>query len=188
VKLIVGLGNPGAKYERTRHNVGFWVIDRIAQRERIELGEAVCSALVGRGTSSGEPVVLAKPRTFMNRSGQAVAALLKELQLGLADLLVVYDDLDLPVARLRVRARGSAGGHRGIQSIIEQLGSTEFSRVRVGIGRPPDGVEVISYVLEPLDAEPLQAFDAIVERAANAVGVFIQVGIERAMQEFNSVQ
>lgn len=186
MKLIVGLGNPGTKYEHTRHNVGFWVIDKVAQRNNLVLDESVCSARVGRGQSRGEPIVLAKPQTFMNRSGQSIAALLRELQLGLADLLVVYDDLDLPVTRLRVRSRGSAGGHRGIQSIIEQVGSTEFSRVRIGIGRPPEGVEVISYVLEPLDQECLQNFDAAVEGAAAAVETFVEFGVERAMQEHNA--
>lgn len=187
MKLIVGLGNPGPKYERTRHNVGFWVIDKLAQRNRIALGEAMGLATVGRGEGNREPFVLAKPQTFMNRSGQSVAALQQELQTGLADLLVVYDDLDLPLGRLRVRARGSAGGHRGIQSILEAVGSGEFCRVRIGIGRPPLGVEVVSYVLEPLSEESLQSFEAIVDRAADAVDRFLAAGVERAMQDFNSV-
>lgn len=187
MKLIVGLGNPGPKYEHTRHNVGFWVIDKLAQRNRVAFDEAMGWASVGRGESHGEPLVLAKPQTFMNRSGQSVAALQQELQTGLTDLLVVYDDLDLPFGRLRVRARGSAGGHRGIQSILDAVGSADFCRVRIGIGRPPQGVEVVSYVLEPLNQETLQRFAAIVDRAADAVDRFLAAGVERAMQDFNSV-
>lgn len=187
MKLIVGLGNPGLKYDRTRHNVGFWVIDKLAQRNRIALGEAICLATVGRVQSHDEPFVLAKPQTFMNRSGQSVTALQQEFRAGLTDLLVVYDDLDLPLGRLRVRARGSAGGHRGIQSILEAVGSSEFGRVRIGIGRPPLGLDVVSYVLEPLNEEAWQSFQAIVDRAADAVERFIASGVERAMQDFNSV-
>lgn len=186
MKLIVGLGNPGPKYERTRHNVGFWVIDKLAQKHKIELTEACGAALIGRGDCSGEAIVLAKPQTFMNRSGLAVAALLRELRIDLADLLIVYDDLDLPLGRLRVRARGSAGGHRGIKSILDELGSEGFSRLRIGIDRPAPGVEVIDYVLESLNSEQMRGFAAVVDRAADAVEMFISAGVERAMQAFNS--
>ncbi len=185
MKLIVGLGNPGKRYERTRHNLGFLVVDRLAHQHRIEVKKKLCDALVGEWRDDGERIVLAKPQTFMNRSGLAVKALLHEFCGTAEDLLAVYDDLDLPLGRIRIRAKGSAAGHRGILSILENLGGAPFSRVRIGIGRPPEGVDPADYVLSPFDSEEAAELDKIVGRAGEAVDCFLRDGAQRAMEIYN---
>ena len=185
MKLIVGLGNPGKKYQKTRHNLGFLVIDRLAQQNHIEIDKRLCDALVGEWMSSGETIVLAKPQSFMNRSGEAVTELLAEYRGTAADLVVVYDDLDLPLGRIRIRPRGSAGGHRGILSIQEHLAGTPFCRVRVGIGRPPEGTDAVDYVLEPFTAVEQDSLSEIIERAAASVECILTEGVEPAMGRFN---
>lgn len=187
MKLIVGLGNPGRRYERTRHNIGFWVVDRLATRYRIEVDKRLCNALVGEGFEDGERIVLVKPQTLMNRSGIAVKALLGEYQGGAEDLLVVYDDLDLPLGRLRVRVRGSAAGHRGILSILENVSTVSFVRVRVGIGRPPEGMEAADYVLSPFEVEEAAEVDRVLGRAVEAVDCILREGPKRAMELHNRV-
>ena len=188
MKLIIGLGNPGAKYERTRHNIGFWVVDRIAQEFGITLSECIGAALVGRGRCGDEPILLAKPQTYMNRSGESVQALLREFDAQTADMIVVYDDLDLPLGRIRIRAKGSAGGHRGIQSILDGVKVESFTRVRLGIGRPPAGVEPAAFVLEPLGQEARKEFDDLVVRGAEAVRMVLQDGVQRAMERCNQAK
>jgi PTH1 family peptidyl-tRNA hydrolase len=185
VKLIVGLGNPGKRYERTRHNLGFLVVDRLTQQHRVEMRKRLCGALVGEWLNDGERIVLAKPQTFMNRSGLSVKGLLHEYCGTAEDLLVVYDDLDLPLGRIRIRAKGSAAGHRGILSILDNLDGAPFSRVRVGIGRPPEGVDPADYVLSPFDSEQAAELDKVVGRAAEAVDCFLRDGPQRAMELYN---
>jgi peptidyl-tRNA hydrolase, PTH1 family len=185
VKLIVGLGNPGKRYERTRHNLGFLVVDRLAQQHRIDVKKKLCDALVGDWRDDGERIVLAKPQTFMNRSGLAVKGLLHEYCGTAGDLLVAYDDLDLPLGRIRIRAKGSAAGHRGILSILENLGGAPFSRLRVGIGRPPEGVDPADYVLSPFSSEQVAERDTVVGRAAEALECFLRDGPQRAMEVYN---
>jgi peptidyl-tRNA hydrolase, PTH1 family len=185
VKLIVGLGNPGALYERTRHNVGFMILDRIAAQTHIAIEQRLCDALVGEGTIEGRSVVLAKPQTYMNRSGQAVACVLRQKALPPDDLIVINDDLDLPFGRIRVRPNGSAGGHRGLVSIAEELAAATFSRVRLGIGRPPENCEVIDYVLENFTATELEQLDGILERSADAIRCLLREGIDRTMATYN---
>jgi PTH1 family peptidyl-tRNA hydrolase len=185
VKLIIGLGNPGTKYERTRHNIGFRVVDRLAQQTETPLSESICDAIVGRGFFDGEKIVLARPQTYMNRSGDCAQALLREFQIDPADMIVIYDDLDLPFGRIRIRAQGSAGGHRGIQSILDGIGGAPFIRVRLGIGRPPEGVDAAAFVLEPLTAEAVKVFDEVIARGADAVSSILKDGTERAMENFN---
>jgi len=185
VKLIVGLGNPGKRYERTRHNVGFLVVDWLAQRHAVRVEMRLDEVLVGEWRDDGTRVIFAKPQTFMNRSGSAVKNLLHECRETPDDLLVVYDDLDLPFGRIRIRAKGSAAGHRGMLSILEHLGDASFSRVRVGIGRPPEGVDPADYVLAPVDGEEAVEFDKVIERAADAVDCFISEGLQRAMELYN---
>ena len=174
MKLIVGLGNPGRRYERTRHNLGFLVIDRIAAQNRIELGKIFCDALVGEGALENDKVVLAKPQTYMNRSGESVAPLGREYGIGPEDLIVINDDLDLPFGRIRIRPSGSAGGHRGLVSIMEKLAGAQFHRVRIGIGRPPEGMESAEYVLEPFNAAESEGLDEIVARAAESVSCLVR--------------
>ncbi len=185
MKLIVGLGNPGVKYQGTRHNIGFSVIYRLAQRNHIEVSERVKDALIGRWVSGGRMILLAKPQTFMNRSGLAVRDLLADCHGTADDLIVVTDDLDLPFGRIRIRPHGSAGGHRGMLSIQEQLADAPFCRVRVGIGRPPEGMNSVDYVLEPFSATEQEALGAYMERAAAAIECILTDGVDRAMERFN---
>jgi PTH1 family peptidyl-tRNA hydrolase len=185
VKIVVGLGNPGSKYDGTRHNIGFLVIDRLAQQHHIALDQRRCDALLGLGKSHEEPLLLAKPETFMNRSGVAVAALLQQYGVTAADLVVIYDDLDLPLGRIRIRTKGSAGGHRGVSSIIEHLCAVPFNRIRIGIGRPPEGTVAIDHVLAPFGAAEMTDLAKAIERSAAALDCLIHEGAAAAMGVYN---
>lgn len=187
MKLIVGLGNPGRRYARTRHNAGFQAIDRLAGVWKIPVRRHRVHALVGEGERAGEVIWLAKPLLFMNNSGLVVAPLLRQLGGGPADLLVIHDDLDLPPGKLRLRGRGSSGGHRGVQSIIQELGTGEFARLKVGIGRPAESreVEVIDYVLHPFSRGEREIVEQALARAPEAVEIWITRGLEAAMNEVN---
>jgi PTH1 family peptidyl-tRNA hydrolase len=185
VKLVIGLGNPGKKYDRTRHNVGFLVVDHIASQNEVKVKTRRCNALVGEWRSGGEKIVLAKPQGYMNRSGESVKALIRELHASPEDIVVVYDDLDLPFGRIRIRSKGSAGGHRGVASIIDSLAGARFDRVRIGIGRPPAGMDPADYVLEPFSAQEVAELDDVVSRAGQAVICLLQDGSQRAMAQFN---
>lgn len=188
MKLVVGLGNPGKKYQRTRHNLGFLVVDRLAKKNELTVKQKVGDALVAESSRNGEKIVLAKPQTFMNRSGLAVKELLGKYRGTTEDLLVVYDDLDLPFGRIRVRPQGSAGGHRGMKSILESFAGAPFCRVRVGIGRPPDDVDPVDYVLEPFNQAESRELSELIDRAAAAVECILRDGIQRAMELFNRPQ
>ncbi len=183
MKFVVGLGNPGRKYSQTRHNVGFTVVEKLAACFTIEKEESRFNALLGHIRIHGERVVLVKPLTFMNLSGQAVQPLMHWYKADLADLLVIYDDLDLPCGTLRIRAGGGSGGHRGMTSIINRLGSRDFSRIRIGIGRPPG--EAVDWVLGSFPPQEKELVDQAVERAARAVEYWVANGIERTMNEYN---
>jgi peptidyl-tRNA hydrolase, PTH1 family len=185
VKLIVGLGNPGKRYEHARHNFGFLVIDRLANQHDVAVKKNLCDALVGHWSFGGEQIILAKPQTFMNRSGAAVDRLLREYGATTENLVIVYDDLDLPFGRIRIRTRGSAAGHRGVLSILETLAGAPFYRVRVGIGRPPDGMNAVDYVLQPFDDEEMRELNEIVDRAADSVVCLLRDGPRRAMELYN---
>lgn len=185
MKLIVGLGNPGKRYELTRHNLGFLVVDRLAAKTGIVLNEKRCDSILGQGRCEKEAVVLAQPQTFMNRSGATVGCLLAEIDTNATNLVVIYDDLDLPFGQIRIRARGSAGGHRGMLSIVEYLGTAEFSRIRLGIGRPPDGMDAADYVLENFAATEHAAIDEIVDQAAQSAICLVNEGIHQAMALYN---
>lgn len=179
--VIVGLGNPGAEYAHTRHNLGFMVVETLARRWHIELRDASSALRLGSGAIADRTVRLAEPRAFMNRSGEALA----QLPLMADDtLMVVHDDLDLPAGQLRVRPRGSSAGHRGIESIADHLGP-EFTRIRIGIGRPLDGQDVVDFVLAPLSPTELVDIGRSVERAADAVECVVTDGIAVAMNRFN---
>ena len=185
MKLIVGLGNPGKRYEGTRHNVGFLVVDWIAAQSKIAIDSKHFGAVVGEGVLEGEKIVLVKPQTYMNRSGEPVADLAREYGLGSEDLVVINDDLDLPFGRIRIRPNGSAGGHRGLLSIAENLAGAPFERVRIGIGRPPEGMDAAQYVLEPFDEFESKQLAQVVSRAAESVGCIVRDGIDRAMATYN---
>lgn len=185
MKLIVGLGNPGRRYRQTRHNVGWEVISRLARRARIAVDEEDGFSDVGRGAIGGTRVILARPQTYVNVSGEAVRDLRRRHRLRPQDIVVVVDDLDLPLGRLRLRASGSAGGHNGLKSIIEAIGTTEFPRLRVGIGRPPEGVDPADHVLTRFTSDEQAVVDAALDRAAEAIETAITEGIETAMNRFN---
>jgi peptidyl-tRNA hydrolase, PTH1 family len=187
VKVIVGLGNPGKNYAETRHNLGFWVVDRIAARLDILIENEICDSLVGEALLGEERIVLAKPQTFMNRSGTAAAKLVREYCVGPDALTVVNDDLDLPFGRIRIRVDGGTGGHRGLQSIIESLAGAPFQRVRVGIGRPPLGVNAADFVLESFTVQEVQQMNEVVDRAAEAVLCLVRQGPGQAMGQYNRV-
>ncbi len=184
-KLIVGLGNPGEQYELTAHNLGFLVVDRLAERNGIKIGRKTSMALVGQGTVAGKRVLLAKPQTFMNVSGESVKGLLVKYAIAPGDLIVVYDELDLPWQSLRIRPDGSAAGHRGVGSVIGSIGTQEFPRVRLGIHggrRNKDGAHI---VLGKLSRAQRQELDEIVDYASQAVESIIAEGVEKSMTKFN---
>ena len=188
MKLVVGLGNPGKKHENTRHNLGFSIIDHIAQKNEISVKKKLCHALVGEWSNDGETVLLAKPQIYMNRSGESVRDLLRHCQSPAEDLIVIHDDLDLALGRIRIRPRGGAGGHRGILSIVESLATAQFYRVRVGIGRPPDGVDPTDFVLESFTPNELDQVAGLVARASEASVALLREGGQRAMERFNRPQ
>ncbi len=185
MKIIVGLGNPGSKYRSTRHNIGFQFVDNVARQQGIILDRHECGAVTGWGHCNDVQLLLVKPQTFMNRSGVAVAALLQEHGATAADLVVVYDDLDLPLGRIRIRTNGSAGGHRGVSSIVEYLGSVPFCRIRLGIGRPPEGVGVIDYVLSPFSEAEMADLGRVIDRASEALCCLVNQGAQAAMGVYN---
>jgi PTH1 family peptidyl-tRNA hydrolase len=185
--LIVGLGNPGPRYHDNRHNVGFMVVDALADDARIPIRRVEFRALVGRGTLEKELVILAKPQTFMNDSGQAVAPLMRFYKIPNDKLLVVHDDLDLPFGTLRLRPRGGAGGQRGMGSIMAKLDTQDFARLRVGIGRPPGRMAPRDYVLHDFDPEEEAILPEVLDHAVDAIRRFVAAGIEQAMNDFNGV-
>jgi PTH1 family peptidyl-tRNA hydrolase len=193
VKLIVGLGNPGIEYQFTPHNAGFLALDRIAERCGVTIANRRGKALTAKARLAGQDVLLAKPETFMNLSGLSVAALMKELELGkpAEELIVVYDELAIPLGQLRVRERGSAGGHNGVKSISGVLGTEEWIRIRIGVGKPPTetGREIkaggTGYLLAPMRRMMLQELDVVLDQAINAVEMVLTQGVGKAMNEFN---
>lgn len=169
----------------TRHNLGFLVLDRIAAENRVAVKRKKQGSLLGEWQASAEQVLLVKPQTLMNRSGEAVSYLLLSFPFTVADLIVIHDDLDLSFGRIRIRQGGGAGGHRGVLSIMEALGEQGFFRVRIGIGRPPADVDPTDYVLEPFSPEERLTLEQVVSRAANAVVCLLEEGPQRAMETFN---
>ena len=184
MKVIVGLGNPGSRYAKTRHNVGFKVIDRLADMWQIGMDREKFHAWYGHGVIDEESVALLKPTTFMNRSGQAVAAAVRFHQVAEPDLLVISDDIALPCGRIRLKPGGSAGGHNGLQDVIDRTGSNGFARLRVGVDAPMG--DQVSYVLSPFAPDERPIMDRAVERAAQAVACWMADGMDRAMNRFNA--
>jgi PTH1 family peptidyl-tRNA hydrolase len=187
MKLIVGLGNPGREYSETRHNIGFKVVEEIAVRHRLTFALApsqVPDAQVVKKFGA-DPLLLAKPLTYMNRSGDAVSALARYYGIEPADLLVVYDDIDLPFAKLRARARGSAGTHNGMRSVVERLGTTEFPRLRLGVGRGDRRRELADHVLAKFETDERSELETFIARAADAAEMFAATNILDVMNAFN---
>ena len=185
MQIIVGLGNPGNRYSHTRHNVGFRCIDLMARRWGISLSERRAKAVLGRGHHLGQEVVLAKPRTFMNNSGEGVSYLLTRFGAKPADLVVVYDEMDLPVGRMRIRPGGSPAGHNGIRSIINELRTPDFARIRVGIGHPDLRGGQVSHVLNRFSEEEAPEIARVVQQVAEAVDCLLEENITVAMNRFN---
>lgn len=180
--LILGLGNPGERYRDTRHNVGFLVVEELARRWGVRLDRRECNAIVG-----GEEILLAQPQTYMNRSGWAARCLLESHGLDPAGVLVVYDEVALPLGRLRLRKSGSPGGHRGLESVIENLRTDQVPRLRLGIApeEAPRGEDLVEFVLAPFPPDQREAVEAMVARAADACEVWLREGAEAAMSRFN---
>lgn len=193
MKLIVGLGNPGRSYAHNRHNVGFICLNHFAKTEGIRFDKKQSKARIGIGEVAGNEVVLARPRTYMNLSGQSVSLLINKFDIALDDLIVIHDDLDLPLGKIRIRHGSGSGGHKGIDSIIYSLGSQDFSRLRVGIGRP--GVppsytpisedDIIAYVLNDFTAEEKQIISQVIPRVSEAIYYLLTEGLVAAMNKYN---
>ena len=183
--IVVGLGNPGPEYANTRHNVGFRCVELLAERHDINLGLLGKVALAGFGAIHGHPTVLSKPLTFVNRSGLAFRALLEEYEVEPPRFLVIYDEMDLEPGTLRLRAKGSSGGHNGMRSIIKDLSTQDFPRIRIGVGRPVGRSDTIDHVLGAPSREEGKLIDEAVERAAEAVSVILSDGVDVAMNRFN---
>lgn len=184
--LVVGLGNPGRKYEKNRHNAGFHCLDCLAEAYHMSFDTSRDQARVALGRVAGRRVVLAKPQTYMNDSGLAVGALARFYKVEPGQVLVVYDDLDLPQGTLRLRPQGSAGGHRGMLSIIQHLGTRDFPRLRVGIGRPPGRMPPQAYVLKDFSGDEWAEMQEVYARAVAAIESFVADGIKEAMNRFNA--
>ena len=186
-KLIVGLGNPGSKYHETRHNVGFMMIDKIVKNLNLSFtSDKIFQADYATTFIDGEKIFLVKPTTFMNESGKAVEAFLAYFGLDVEDLIVIYDDLDMEVGKIRLRAKGSAGGHNGIKSIIRHIGGQEFKRIKIGIGRPPKGMTVVHYVLGHFSADDKITILKTLDKVDDVVNFLVkEENFESAMQKFN---
>ena len=183
--LVAGLGNPGKEYRNTRHNIGFMVIDRLAERLDLSFTRTQSKALITDGRYQGQRLYLAKPQTFMNASGQAVAALQKFYKIESENLLVVYDDVDLPFDTIRMKPSGGSAGHKGMNSIIQQLGTQDFPRLRLGVGRSFGSRQAADYVLKPFSKEESEFLDRYLQRAGDAILTYITEGIQQAMTEYN---
>lgn len=184
--IIAGLGNPTREYEGTRHNVGFDVIDRLAARYNIDVDVKKHRALIGKGMIAGQKVILAKPQTYMNLSGESIRSILDYYKVDPeTELIVIYDDISLEPGKIRIRKKGSAGGHNGIKNIIAQLGTQNFQRIKVGVGEKPKGWDLADYVLGHFSQEDRGLVDDALKRAAGAVELMVQGEVDQAMNQFN---
>ena len=188
-KLIVGLGNPGRSYAGNRHNIGFICLRHFARSQGIKLDQKKALARIGTGAVAGNKVVLARPQTYMNNSGQSVSRLLRKFAVNPKDLLVIHDDLDLPLAKIRLSSGSGSGGHKGISSIIQELGTQDFTRIRVGIGRPdkptPSEDDIIAYVLSDFTPEERKAINPVIPKVSEAILCLLTEGLTPAMNKFN---
>jgi len=185
IRLIVGLGNPGREYKDNRHNVGFMLVDRLTVRLDARLSRMQAKALVGSVNYEGNKLIFAKPQTYMNLSGQSIQGVARFYKLPLENMIVAHDDLDLPFGTIRIRPGGGPGGQRGVASTIERLGTKDFRRLRIGIGRPPGRMDPAAYVLQDFAQADLMLLSEILDHAANAVLTFVTHGLDAAMNKFN---
>ncbi|MBP2002704.1 PTH1 family peptidyl-tRNA hydrolase [Paenibacillus shirakamiensis] len=185
MKWIVGLGNPGPNYERTRHNIGFMALDSFAEQHGISIKTNKCKALIGEGNVAGSKVTLIKPMTYMNLSGESVRAFMDYYKVSLEDMIVVYDDLDTEIGRNRLRYQGSAGGHNGIKSLIQHTGTQTFNRIRMGISRPQTGYPIVDYVLAPFAKKEQELLQSSIDDAVLALEYSLNHSFEQTMAKFN---
>ncbi len=185
MKVVVGLGNPGLEYENTRHNSGFIAIDNISKKMQIEVNKKKFNALVGEGNYNGEKLILVKPQTYMNLSGESVKQIVDFYKLNLSDLIVIYDDIDLKLGNIRIKPSGSPGTHNGMRNITSLLGSEEFIRVRIGIGKPPEYITLMDYVLMKFSKEEKEIIEKTADTVYNALEVIINQGVKNAMNLYN---
>ncbi len=185
MKIIVGLGNPGQEYSATRHNAGFMVVDELARRWDVGCWRDRFEASIAEYRDETGQIMLVKPQTYMNLSGTAIGALARWYKVAVEDIIVIYDDMDLPTGRLRLRLKGGSGGHRGIESLLAHLNQDTFARVRLGIGRPPQGWEVVDYVLSRFTPEEVPLLKTAIEQAAEAVECIAKEGMNKAMNKYN---
>lgn len=183
MKLIVGLGNPGIRYRLSRHNAGFLIVDWFAHQQEIPIQQTLFDAHIGKGKMDGEPVILAKPQTFMNLSGIAVRKLADYFRIDTEDVIVAHDDLDLPFGSVRLKAGGGHGGHKGLVSLIDHLGEQDFIRIRLGIGKPARKSMVEGYVLEPFSPEEMDSLPPLIAEAADAATEILRFGVQKAMEK-----
>ena len=185
MKLIAGLGNPGSRYQFSRHNIGFLVLDRLADQHRIGIGQQGFDALLGKGSISGHSVLLVKPQGYMNCSGEAVKKFFDYFKIAVTDVIVIHDDLDLPFGTIRVKAGGGPGGHKGLISIIDHMGDADFTRVRLGIGKPDRREMVESYVLSPFSSEEMNGLPQVITAATEILTEMLSSGIQAAMCKYH---
>lgn len=185
MKIIVGLGNPGSEYEKTRHNTGFMVIDKIAAKYNIEIKKEKSKALIGIGEINGEKVMLVKPQTFMNLSGEAVRGIMDFYKESEDNLLIAFDDIDLELGNIRIKERGSAGTHNGMKSVVQNVGTTNFKRVKVGIGKPKGSMDLVNYVLGRFSDDELKILTESIEKAVEAIEIIVSGNVSKAMNLYN---
>jgi peptidyl-tRNA hydrolase, PTH1 family len=186
LKIVAGLGNPGPEYSKTRHNIGFMAAERFAAKHGITLKKRGHQAYYGIGTGAGTELAVLLPQTFMNRSGASVASACKALNVGLSDLVVLHDDIDLPFGVLRIKVGGGHGGHNGLRHICSVFGSGDFVRIRIGVGRPPEGGDVAQYVLRPFSGVEREKLDSVLTNTVMALEILLQKGVREAMNAFNN--
>ena len=183
--LIVGLGNPESDYSNTRHNMGFDVINKLAEKYGIEINRNKYEGIYGSGNIGEEKVVLVKPQTYMNSSGKSICEFVRFYKIDLKNLIVVFDDMSIEKGKIRIRKQGSAGGHHGVESTIEYLGNSNFNRIRIGIGRPQGETQIVSYVLDPISKDERKILDTGIEKGVLGVEEIIKKGIDIAMNDLN---
>ena len=183
--IIVGLGNPGKEYENTRHNTGFMLVDKLADKYNIEITKEKHKALIGTGIIEGEKVILVKPQTFMNLSGESLCEVVNFYKEDTSNVIAIFDDIDLPVGAIRIKERGSAGTHNGVKSLVKELGSQDFKRVKIGVGAPVGKIDLVSHVLGKFSSEEFLEINKSIDKAVNAVETIIKNGVAKAMNDYN---
>jgi len=186
LSVVIGLGNPGPRYENTRHNVGFDTVDLLSKKHNIDVTKVKHKAIIGDGNIGGHRVLLVKPQTFMNLSGESVREIIEWYKVPVENIIIIYDDIDLPVGKIRIRPKGSAGTHNGMRSVIYQIQSEDFPRIRIGIDKPPQNWDLADFVLSKFSTDERKSVEEAIANAAEAVEVILNSGIDKAMNRYNN--